>query len=99
MSGSADVIADMQTGAGKTYTLSNTEANAIGMMPRACLQVFTQISQQPAGTFTVFMSIVQLYTERIQVVFHSLCMMPGLHKMPAKLGDGMVDSCLLPASF
>ena len=56
-----------QTGAGKTYTLSNTEQDAIGMMPRACMQVFNQISQHPADTFTVFMSIVQLYTERIQV--------------------------------
>lgn len=37
------------------------------MMPRACHQVFTHINAHSPGSYTAFLSIVQLYTERIQV--------------------------------
>ncbi|KAK9806570.1 hypothetical protein WJX73_003259 [Symbiochloris irregularis] len=60
------IMAYGQTGAGKTYTLSSTDTEAVGIMPRACLQVFTRIDQHPQEQYTVLMSIVQLYTERIQ---------------------------------
>ena len=61
------IMAYGQTGAGKTYTLSSIEPNAIGMIPRAAAEVFAHISADSVNEYTVFMSYIQIYMEMIQV--------------------------------
>ena len=70
----------MQTGAGKTYTLSSvSSAGNIGMMPRAASNIFNEIAADPAHTYNVVMSYVQIYMELIQVsrgvlgLLHVIC--------------------------
>jgi len=38
-------IATLQTGAGKTYSLSSIAADSIGMIPRAAAEIFSHIEQ------------------------------------------------------
>ena len=62
----------VQTGAGKTYTLSSvTSAENIGMMPRAASNLFNEIAADPSHTYNVVMSYVQIYMELIQVRFRA----------------------------
>ena len=56
-----------QTGAGKTYTLSSRDPNAIGMMPRAAAAIFSAIEHDQSHSYTVMMSYIQLYMELLQV--------------------------------
>lgn len=56
------VMAYGQTGAGKTYTLSNMDPDAIGMTPRALADIFNKASQDVACTYNVFMSYVRLFS-------------------------------------
>ncbi|KAK9830355.1 hypothetical protein WJX72_011239 [[Myrmecia] bisecta] len=60
------IMAFGQTGAGKTYTLSSIQPDAIGMMPRAGAEIFEEISADPGNEYTVFMSYIQIYMELIQ---------------------------------
>ena len=62
----------VQTGAGKTYTLGNTAQQSVGVMPRACIHIFQTIAADPGHSYSVFMSVLQLYTEKLQVGI-SLC--------------------------
>ncbi len=57
----------LQTGAGKTFSLSSIAADAIGMIPRAAAEIFSHIEGDPTHEYTVYMSYVQLYMELIQV--------------------------------
>lgn len=61
------IMAYGQTGAGKTYTLSSIQPDAIGMIPRAAAEVFAHISKDVINEYTVFMSYIQIYMEMIQV--------------------------------
>ena len=61
------IMAYGQTGAGKTYTLSSIQPDAIGMIPRAAAEVFAHISKDVLNEYTVFMSYIQIYMEMIQV--------------------------------
>jgi hypothetical protein len=61
--------AGLQTGAGKTYTLSSvSSAENIGMMPRAASNIFNEIAADSSHTYNVVMSYVQIYMELIQVL-------------------------------
>lgn len=60
-------ICPLQTGAGKTFSLSSIAADAIGMIPRAAAEIFSHIESNPTHEYTVYMSYVQLYMELIQV--------------------------------
>ena len=62
------IMAYGQTGAGKTYTLSSIQPDAIGMIPRAAAEVFASIAGDPANEYSVFMSYIQIYMELIQVI-------------------------------
>ena len=57
----------VQTGAGKTYTLSSIQPDAIGMMPRAAAEVFSDIANDAVHEYSVTMSYIQIYMELIQV--------------------------------
>lgn len=58
----------LQTGAGKTYTLSSiSSADNIGMMPRAASHLFSEIAADPVHAYNVVMAYVQIYNESIQV--------------------------------
>ena len=61
------IMAYGQTGAGKTYTLSSIQPDAIGMIPRAAAEVFASIAGDPANEYSIFMSYIQIYMELIQV--------------------------------
>ena len=61
------IMAYGQTGAGKTYTLSSIQPEAIGMIPRAASEVFAHIAADALNEYTVFMSYIQIYMEMIQV--------------------------------
>ena len=61
------IMAYGQTGAGKTYTLSSRDPNAIGMMPRAAAAIFSAIEHDQSHSYTVMMSYIQLYMELLQV--------------------------------
>ena len=61
------IMAYGQTGAGKTYTLSSRDPNAIGMMPRAAAAIFSAIERDQGHSYTVMMSYIQLYMELLQV--------------------------------
>ena len=61
------IMAYGQTGAGKTYTLSSRDPNAIGMMPRAAAAIFSAIEHDQGHSYTVMMSYIQLYMELLQV--------------------------------
>lgn len=61
------IMAYGQTGAGKTYTLSSIQPDAIGMIPRAAAEVFAHIAKDVINEYTVFMSYIQIYMEMIQV--------------------------------
>jgi len=56
-----------RTGAGKTYTLSSIQPDAIGMMPRAAAEIFSDIANDPVHEYSVMMSYIQIYMELIQV--------------------------------
>ena len=57
-----------QTGAGKTYTLSSRDPDAIGMMPPApAAAIFSAIEHDQGHSYTVMMSYIQLYMELLQV--------------------------------
>lgn len=60
------IMAYGQTGAGKTYTLSSIQPEAIGMIPRAAAEVFAHIAADALNEYTVFMSYIQIYMEMIQ---------------------------------
>lgn len=61
------IMAYGQTGAGKTFTLSSIQPDAIGMMPRAAAEVFNAVAADPLHEYAVFMSYIQIYMELIQV--------------------------------
>ena len=61
------IMAYGQTGAGKTYTLSSRDPDAIGMMPRAAAAIFSAIEHDQGHSYTVMMSYIQLYMELLQV--------------------------------
>jgi len=61
------IMAYGQTGAGKTYTLSSIQPEAIGMIPRVAAEIFAHISTDVLNEYTVFMSYIQIYMEMIQV--------------------------------
>jgi hypothetical protein len=62
-----------QTGSGKTYTMQGVEDPTIssnngldGIIPRVTEQLFSKIKQQAISrTFTVWVSFLQIYNERI----------------------------------
>ncbi|KAK9853102.1 hypothetical protein WJX84_005315 [Apatococcus fuscideae] len=60
------IMAYGQTGAGKTFTLSSIQPDAIGMMPRAAAEVFNAVAADPLHEYAVFMSYIQIYMELIQ---------------------------------
>ncbi len=60
-----------QTGAGKTYTLSSIQPDAIGMMPRAAAEVFSDIANDAVHEYSVTMSYIQIYMELIQARRHA----------------------------
>ncbi|KAK9845464.1 hypothetical protein WJX81_007142 [Elliptochloris bilobata] len=60
------VMAYGQTGAGKTYTLSSIQPDAIGMMPRAAAELFSDIANDAVHEYSVTMSYIQIYMELIQ---------------------------------
>lgn len=62
----ATIMAYGQTGAGKTYTLSSTRPDAIGIMPRAAADMFTKAAADVAHDYIIHMSYVQIYQELIQ---------------------------------
>ena len=61
----------VQTGAGKTYTLSSIQPDAIGMMPRAAAEVFSDIANDAVHEYSVTMSYIQIYMELIQARRHA----------------------------
>ena len=66
-------ITCVQTGAGKTYTLSSVQsADNIGMMPRAAANIFAEIAADSSHVYNVVMGYVQIYMELIQVRDFSL---------------------------
>jgi hypothetical protein len=56
----------LQTGAGKTFTLSSIKPDAIGMIPRAAAEIFSAISQDTVHEYSVSLSYIQIYMELIQ---------------------------------
>lgn len=50
-----------QTGAGKTFTLGNTDPTAIGMIPRCVAEIFKQASGDPFHVYTVTMQYIQVH--------------------------------------
>ncbi len=77
------IMAYGQTGAGKTYTLSSRDPNAIGMMPRAAAAIFSAIEHDQSHSYTVMMSYIQLYMELVQVscenvITYHLCVLPTM---------------------
>jgi hypothetical protein len=60
------VMAYGQTGAGKTYTLANMEADHVGMIPRALADVFNKAAADVVHSYKVYMSYVQIYMEVIK---------------------------------
>lgn len=54
-------------GAGKTYTLSSIHANAIGIVPRAGMEIFQRAMADTLHDYTISLSYVQVYQETIQV--------------------------------
>ena len=62
----ATLLAYGQTGAGKTFTLSSIQPNAVGVIPRALQEVFDSISQDSVHAYTVTLSYLQIYCEQIQ---------------------------------
>jgi len=77
------IMAYGQTGAGKTYTLSSRDPNAIGMMPRAAAAIFSAIEHDQSHSYTVMMSYIQLYMELVQVSYekvitYHLCVLPTM---------------------
>lgn len=60
------LLAYGQTGAGKTYTLSSTQPDAIGIMPRAAADIFAKASADMEHDYIIHMSYVQIYQELIQ---------------------------------
>lgn len=54
------------SGAGKTFTLGNTDIASIGMIPRAVAEIFNKASEDSFHTFSVTMSYMQIYCELIQ---------------------------------
>lgn len=60
-------VCAVQTGAGKTYTLSSVQsAENIGMMPRAAASLFSEIAADSGHVYNVLMGYVQIYQELIQ---------------------------------
>ena len=64
------ILAYGQTGAGKTYTLSDIEEGSVGVIPTAVAEVFAAAeAERRQGTgieYTVHMSYFQIYREAIQ---------------------------------
>jgi kinesin family protein 5 len=60
------VMAYGQTGAGKTYTLANMEADHVGMIPRALADIFNKAAADVVHSYRVYMSYVQIYMEVIK---------------------------------
>lgn len=60
------VMAYGQTGAGKTYTLGNTEPQAIGMIPRCVGEIFNKATHDNFYNYKITMSYIQIYMELIQ---------------------------------
>ena len=73
------IMAYGQTGAGKTYTLSSIQPDAIGMIPRAAAEVFASIAGDPANEYSVFMSYIQIYMELIQVIVSFQAIAQAIH--------------------
>lgn len=74
------IMAYGQTGAGKTYTLSSRDPDAIGMMPRAAAAIFSAIEHDQSHSYTVMMSYIQLYMELLQVI-----VMAGVAQFPCRV--------------
>eukprot|EP00897_Mesotaenium_endlicherianum_P005553 jgi/Mesen1/5025/ME000025S04423 len=60
------IMAYGQTGAGKTYTLSSTIPEQLGIIPRASADVFEMASADSEHDYRVTMSYIQIYMEMIQ---------------------------------
>ena len=60
-------MAHKRSGAGKTYTLSSIQPDALGMIARAAAEVFAHIAADVLNEYTVFMSYIQIYMEMIQL--------------------------------
>jgi Kinesin motor domain len=60
----------MTAGAGKTYTLSSIHADAIGIVPRAGMEIFQRTAMDTAHDYSVSLSYIQVYQETIQVRPH-----------------------------
>lgn len=62
----ATIMAYGQTGAGKTFTLSSTHPDTIGIMPRAAADIFAKAAADVDHDYIIHMSYVQIYQELIQ---------------------------------
>lgn len=60
------VFAYGQTGAGKTHTLSSLNPESIGVIPRALGEIFSTVSSDTEHQYTIQLSFLQIYKERIQ---------------------------------
>lgn len=57
----------MLSGAGKTHTLSSIHAEAIGMIPRAGMEIFQRAGADTLHDYEITLSYIQVYQETIQV--------------------------------
>lgn len=57
-----------EAGAGKTYTLSSIHADAIGIVPRAGMEIFQRSAVDKLHDYTISLSYIQVYQETIQVM-------------------------------
>ncbi|GKT26503.1 hypothetical protein ADUPG1_013378, partial [Aduncisulcus paluster] len=61
------IMAYGQTGAGKTYTLSELGSGRYGLIPQCCRELFSRIeAQRLFFDYTVHLSYLQIYMETIQ---------------------------------
>ncbi|XP_014667202.1 PREDICTED: kinesin-like protein KIF22 [Priapulus caudatus] len=60
----ASVLAYGQTGAGKTYTMMGSPDN-VGIVPRSLQTIFQLIEKQPSAKFTVKVSYLEIYQEKV----------------------------------
>jgi kinesin family protein 5 len=82
----ATLLAYGQTGSGKTHTLGSFRPDAVGMIPRACAQVFAALAAEPEGGHTVHLAYLQIYCEQIQDLLR-----PGSgDSLPIREGEGGV---------
>lgn len=65
--------------AGKTYTLSNMEPDAIGMTPRALADIFNKSAIDVVNETRVFMSYCQIYMEVRPISYPGITTCPSRH--------------------